>query len=47
MGGIRGDALWERMVGLGVRMVLTENDLTMLIRRATERAGFFRSLQPS
>jgi 2-keto-3-deoxy-L-rhamnonate aldolase RhmA len=47
MGGIRDDALWTRMVGLGVRMVLTENDLTMLIRRATERAGFFRSLQPS
>ena len=47
MGGIRDDALWPRMIGLGVRMVLTENDLSMLIRRATERAQFFRSLQPS
>jgi hypothetical protein len=33
------------MIELGVRMVLTENDLTMLIRRATERADFFRNLQ--
>lgn len=47
MGGLRDDALWKRMIGLGVRMVLTENDLSMLIRRATERAGFFRDLQPS
>ena len=47
MGGLRDDALWKKMIGLGVRMVLTENDLSMLIRRATERAAFFRGLQPS
>ena len=47
MGGLRDDALWKKMIGLGVRMVLTENDLSMLVRRATERAQFFRSLQPS
>lgn len=45
MGGLREDEHWQRMVGLGVRMVLTENDLTMLVRRATERAEFFRNLQ--
>ncbi len=44
MGGLREDEHWKRMIGLGVRMVLTENDLTMLVRRATERADFFRNL---
>lgn len=44
IGGLREDEHWKRFVGLGVRMVLTENDLTMLIRRATERVTFFRSL---
>ena len=47
MGGLREDEHWKRMIELGVRMVLTENDLTMLIRRATERADFFRNLQPT
>lgn len=45
MGGIRDDELWKRFIDDGVRMVLTENDLTMLIQRATERAAFFKALQ--
>ncbi|MFM1987204.1 MAG: hypothetical protein RJA99_161 [Pseudomonadota bacterium] len=45
MGGIRDDVLWRRFVDLGVRMVLTENDLTMLLVRARERASFFARLR--
>ena len=45
MGGIRDDEQWKRFIGDGVRMVLTENDLTMLMQRATERAAFFKALQ--
>lgn len=44
IGGLREDEHWKRFVDLGVRMVLTENDLTMLVRRATERAAFFHGL---
>jgi hypothetical protein len=45
MGGVREDAHWARFIGLGVRMVLTENDLTLLMNRARERARFFGALQ--
>lgn len=45
MGGIREDEQWKRFIDAGVRMVLTENDLTMLVQRATERAAFFKGLQ--
>lgn len=44
LGGVRDDALWRRFVALGVQMVLTENDLTMLLTRARERASFFAGL---
>lgn len=47
IGGLREDEHWKCFVDLGVRMVLTENDLTMLVHRATERAAFFRGLQGS
>lgn len=45
MGGIRDDEQWKRFIDGGVRMVLTENDLTMLMQRATERAAFLKGLQ--
>lgn len=44
IGGVREDADWARYVKLGIRLVLTENDLTLLIARARERAAFFTAL---
>jgi len=44
LGGIKDDRDWVRFVGFGVQFVLTENDLTMLIRRARERAAFFNGI---
>lgn len=44
LGGVSDDAHWETCVGLGVQMILAENDLTMLIKRARERSGFFDRL---
>ena len=44
MGGVKEDADWARYIKLGIRLVLTENDLSLLITRATERAAFFDGL---
>lgn len=43
LGGVKTPEQWKRCVKLGVQMLMTENDLSMLIYRATERAGIFRS----
>ena len=44
LGGFHDDAWWARQVKAGVRMVLTQNDLIMLVDGASRRAGFFRDL---
>ncbi len=44
IGGVREDADWARYIKLGIRLVLTENDLSLLITRATERAKFCTGL---
>lgn len=43
IGGPKTEAQWRRFVAMGVRMVMTESDLLMLVNRATERANTFRS----
>jgi 2-keto-3-deoxy-L-rhamnonate aldolase RhmA len=44
MGGIREDKDWARYVACGMRMLLTENDISLLTARARERAKFFAGL---
>ncbi len=44
MGGVRADSDWARYVAAGMRMLLTENDLSLLMARARERAAFFTEL---
>jgi len=44
MGGIREDRDWARYVACGMRLLLTENDLSLLTARARERATFFNGL---
>ena len=44
MGGVRENADWARYVASGMRMLLTENDLSLLTARARERAQFFSGL---
>ncbi|MBT3369566.1 MAG: aldolase [Rhodospirillaceae bacterium] len=44
MGGLREDEDWTRYVACGMRMLLTENDLSLLTMRARERAAFFNGL---
>ena len=46
VGGVGRDAQWEAVIALGAQVILTENDLTMLINRARERVAFFAALQP-
>lgn len=41
MGGPRGEAPWQGFLAAGMRMVLTENDLSLLLRGARDRAAFF------
>jgi 2-keto-3-deoxy-L-rhamnonate aldolase RhmA len=45
MGGPKAEADWRRFIGLGIRMIMTESDLVMLIYRATERARYFQGLR--
>lgn len=44
MGGVRADVDWARYVAAGMRMLLTENDLSLLMTRARDRAAFFSGL---
>ena len=44
IGGLREDEEWSRYVACGMRMLLTENDLSLLTMRARERAAFFNAL---
>jgi 2-keto-3-deoxy-L-rhamnonate aldolase RhmA len=44
MGGPGRDEHWALFIEIGVQMVLTENDLSLLMRGARERAAFFAGL---
>ncbi|WP_439580646.1 HpcH/HpaI aldolase family protein [Elioraea sp.] len=44
LGGPPVEAVWRAAIAAGVRMVLTENDMTLLLRGARDRAGFFAGL---
>ena len=46
VGGVGRDAQWDAVLALGARLVLTENDLSMLVNRARERAAFFQARLP-
>ncbi len=46
LGGPPLEAVWRSAIESGVRMVLTENDMTLLLRGARDRAGFFAGLHP-
>ena len=45
MGGVYDEALLERYIGLGMRMVLCGADLGMMMAAASARAGFVRGLK--
>lgn len=45
LGGPPLEAVWRAAIAAGVRMVLTENDMTLLLRGARDRAAFFSGLQ--
>ncbi|MGE0717384.1 MAG: HpcH/HpaI aldolase/citrate lyase family protein [Alphaproteobacteria bacterium] len=44
IGGVKENAMWERCVAMGMRMLLVENDLHMLVARMTERARYFNGI---
>jgi 2-keto-3-deoxy-L-rhamnonate aldolase RhmA len=44
LGGPPVEAVWRFAISQGVRMVLTENDMTLMMRGARDRAAFFASL---
>lgn len=44
MGGVKAPEDWKRYMKMGVRMVMTENDLSMLIARMKDRAAYFSDL---
>jgi 2-keto-3-deoxy-L-rhamnonate aldolase RhmA len=46
MGGAREEAQWRGFLAAGMRMALTENDLSLLMRGARDRAGFFSRAAP-
>ena len=45
MGGAYSDELLRKYIGMGVRMVLSGNDLTLMMEAATVRAALVRSCQ--
>lgn len=46
MGGPRDEAVWRACLAHGLRMVMTENDLSLMMRGARDRAAFFAALVP-
>ncbi len=44
IGGVKENSMWEQYIKMGMRMILAENDLTMLVARAKERADFFMNI---
>jgi 2-keto-3-deoxy-L-rhamnonate aldolase RhmA len=47
LGGPPVEAVWGSAIDAGVRMVLTENDMALLLRGARDRAAFFAGLHPA
>ena len=41
MGGPREEPVWQEAIAAGIRFVMTENDLSLLMRGARDRAAFF------
>ncbi len=41
MGGPREESVWRDAIAAGIRMIMTENDLSLLMRGARDRAEFF------
>ncbi|MFC7556077.1 HpcH/HpaI aldolase/citrate lyase family protein [Pseudoroseomonas wenyumeiae] len=41
MGGPRDEGPWQGFLGAGMRMILTENDLSLMMRGARDRRAFF------
>ncbi len=44
IGGVKQNEMWQRCVATGMRMLLIENDLHMLVHRMTERARYFNGI---
>jgi 2-keto-3-deoxy-L-rhamnonate aldolase RhmA len=44
MGGPRDDTVWRGFLAAGMRMILTENDLSLLLRGARDRVAYFAAL---
>ena len=44
LGGPKDDSVWRGFLAAGMRMILTENDLSMLMRGARDRAAYFAAL---
>jgi 2-keto-3-deoxy-L-rhamnonate aldolase RhmA len=45
MGGPKDDRVWRGFLAQGMRLILTENDLSLLLRGARDRAAYFASLR--
>ena len=43
-GGPTVEGVWPGFLAAGMRMVLTENDLSLLMRGGRDRVGFFSEL---
>lgn len=44
MGGPKDDGVWPRFLAAGMRMILTENDLSLMLRGARDRQAWFASM---
>src|SRR5690606_6833187 len=44
IGGVKENRMWESCVKAGMRLLLVENDLHMLVARLTERARYFNAI---
>ena len=47
MGGPRDDTVWRGFLAAGMRMILTENDLSLLLRGARDRVAYFNGHMPA
>jgi 4-hydroxy-2-oxoheptanedioate aldolase len=44
MGGVYGEDLMRQYIGMGMRMILSGNDMSMMMAASTQRAKFLRGL---
>lgn len=47
IGGIKSDELWRKYIDLGIQVVMTESDLSMLANQVAARAAHFDELHKS